>query len=1122
MPGRMGLANRQFGAASHASAGGIVLSEDQASSRVGMAIRRRRLAAGLTQRELAERAGVSVRGLRDLEQGRIRQPRAASVRKLADALALPPAQREALLAWLTTADPERQPLHVSILGPMVVSDGGSPMDVPSQRQRTLLGLLALHRGQVVPTGEIIDVLWGENLPRTARNLVQMYISELRALLGAAGRGLRSGQAGYALDLADQQLDLAQFDDLVKGASARAADRPAQAADLYTRALQLWRGPLLADTVDRLRQHPSAVAAQNRRIAATVAFADVAVAIGTGDQVVAALRALSHEEPLHEAVHGRLMLALAATGEPAPALRVYADLRARLADELGVEPGPDTQVAHLRVLRGQASAHPASAGYDPSRPGPRQLPAPAQMFTGRTMELADLETIHDASTVVITAIDGMAGVGKTALAVQAAHQIADRYPDGQLFIDLHGYTHGVAPIGPGEALESMLRSLGVPGERIPAELDERAGLYRSRLADQRMLIVLDNAATETQVTPLLPGAPGCLVLVTSRRRLAGLDHTHTLSLDTLPPADAVALLRNTAGDSRLAGQPPELVAELIELCGRLPLAIRIAAARLRSHPAWDLAHLVRRLRDRQHRLAELAAGQRSVTAALDLSYQDLSTDLKRPYRRLGLHPGAEIEPYAAAALLDVTLTEAGQLLEQLHEAHLLQEPLPGRYRFHDLTRAHAAHTATRDETEDGRCRALDRLLDYYRHTAAAAMDTAHPYERERRPQVPPARTPSPALPDPPAASGWLDSELPNLLAAASYATEHGRPAHLLHLSTTLHRHLRTRGRYHDAVTLHQQALTTARVTGQPAAELKALVGLGHIHRLQDRYQQATDHLQQAVRLARATGHYVAELDALAGLGQIHRMQGRYGQATDHYHQGLLLARATGNRTGELEALVGLGHLHRMQGRYGQATDHYHQALRLAHATGNRPGELEALVGLGQIHRLEGRHEQATDHYHQALRLARAAGNRNIEQAALIGLGHIHRVQGRYQQATDHYQRLLNLAYQSGDRNYEIEARQGLGRLQHATAHPDAALIHHRQALALAAELGQPGDQARAHDGLAHAHHALHQFQQARTHWQRALDILTRHGINHTDEEETNVAAIRTRLANLGHHDSAPNE
>jgi tetratricopeptide (TPR) repeat protein len=747
-------------------------------------------------------------------------------------------------------------------------------------------------------------------------------------------------------------------------------------------------------------------------------------------------------------------------------------------------------------------------------------------------------------MVVTAIDGMAGVGKTALAVHAAHRIAGHYPDGQLFIDLHGYTPGVKPIEPAEALDHALRALGIPGTQIPAGLDEKAGLYRSRLADQKTLIVLDNAATESQVTPLLPGGPGCLVLVTSRRRLAGLDHTHILSLDTLPTPDAVALFTQTA---RLTGESPEQLTELVELCGRLPLAIRIAAARLRSRPAWTLAHLVGRLRHRQHRLTELSAGQRSVTAALDLSYADLTSDQQRAYRLLGLHPGPDFDVAATAALLDSTLEHSGRVLDQLIDAHLLLEPVAGRYRFHDLTRAHAAGVATPDPA------ALDRLLDYYRHTASAAMDTAYPYERGRRPLLTPIQRPARDLPDPASAVGWLDTELPNLLATAINATALDRPTYILDLSTTLQRHLQVRGRYRDAETLHQHALTTARAIGHRVGELTALTGLGYIQRRLSRYEQATDHYQRAIHLARAASDRSGELEALIGLSVVYLHEARYEQATDHYQQAIHLARTTGDRSGERGALTGLGHVHRLQGRSEQATDHYQQALRIAQATGHRPGELTALtglgdvhrlqshydlathhyqrairlaqaighrlgevntlIGLGDVHRLQGRSEQAIEHYRQGLQIARAIGYRPGQGDALVGLAQVHRRHGRHQQAIEHLQEVLDLARESGDPNFEFEAQQGLGRLQYATGNPTAAIPHHQRALALADELGQPSDEARAHDGLAHAHHALNRHPRARHHWQLALDLLTGLGVDHTDEEETTVAAIRARLAGI---------
>jgi DNA-binding SARP family transcriptional activator/tetratricopeptide (TPR) repeat protein len=1017
-------------------------------------------------------------------------------------------------------------LRIELFGEVRAWRGDDEVPLGPVQQRAVFAVLALVSGRTVSRNALVSALWADVPPRHAATVIQTYVMHLRRALdpGRAAREpsevlARSGD-GYLLRLAADHVDVLRFRGLVT--VARGARRSGDYEACFAaseEALQLWHAPPVAD-LPLLAGHPSVAVLAKERRAVVAWLADAALHRDTPGDALSVLEEAVLARPLDEPLHGWLIRLYAALGRRVDALGCYEQLRHRLVDELGVDPTPQLRELHQAVLRDEDPRPPAvSRGVPPAAHAagplhqvPRQLPAAPQLFTGRVVELADLGKIHDVSTVVITAIDGMAGVGKTALAVQAAHQMVDRYPDGQLFIDLHGYTDGVAPVDPSEALDRLLRSLGVAGDQIPRDIDERSGLLRSRLAERRMLIVLDNAATEAQVAPLLPGAPGCVVLVTSRRRLAGLDHTHALSLDTLPPADAAMLFRNSVNDSRSAGQSPALVAELVELCGQLPLAIRIAAARLRSHPAWDLAHLVQRLRDQQHRLVELAAGQRGVAAALDLSYQDLSDAQRYVYRLLGLHPGPDIDPYAAAALIDTTLPEVGRALEQLLEAHLLLEPVAGRYRFHDLTRAHAVHTAMQDETEHGRRAALDRLLDYYRHTASVAMDAAYPYERDRRPQVPPARTPRPPLPDPAAALDWLDSELPNLLAAASYATEHSMPTHLLQLSTILHRHLRTHSRLHDAETLHSQALTTARATGHQTAEIEALTGLGHIHRRQDRHTPAADYYQQALQLARTTGHQAAELEVLVGLGHIHRMQGRREQSADHYQQALQLARATGNRTSELEALTGLGNLHLLHGRYEQAADHYQQTLQLARATGNRTGELNALNGLGNLHRRQGRYEQAADHYQQTLRLAGATGHRHGEQTALNGLGSIHRRQGRYKQAADHYQRLLNLAHESGNRNYQFEAWQGLGRLQHAIGHPAAAVTHHQQALALAIELGQPHDQVRAHDGLAHAHHALHQPEQARTHWQHALDILTRLRVDHADEETT-IAAIRVHLANL---------
>ncbi|WP_063762346.1 tetratricopeptide repeat protein [Streptomyces sp. NRRL F-5123] len=1095
----------------------------------GARLRGYRRRVGLSQRELAERAGLGVTTVRDLEQGRTRQPQLPSVRALATALGLDGHEAAALRHAAVVEEPagehaaaaeQQGTVRVGLLGPLTLRRGPAEVALGRGGRRLVLARLALSANATVPVHELVDLLWGGHpQPADTHQLLQTYVSRLRPSLDPARPGrtadsvLRLGPGGYRLVLSEQQLDVTEFRELVR--AARRAD-PQDALALLEKALGLWRGFPLAD-VPEMSAHPLVTALADEQVEAALRYADLAALSGGYGRALPGLRVLAAAHPLHEPLHARLVLALAGAGLQADALAAYDSIRRRLADDLGIDPGDELAAAHGKVLRQEitaAGARPARGRAAPEPPGPsypapRQLPAPPRLLTGRVGELADLGSLHDASAVVITAIDGMAGVGKTALAVQAAHRMAHRYPDGQLFIDLHGYTDGVAPVEPGEALGRVLRSLGVPGERIPADVDQRAGLYRSLLADQSVLIVLDNAATEAQVTPLLPGASGCLVLITSRRRLSGLDHAQTLSLDVLPPSDAVALLRQAAGEHRLTGQRPGLVDELAELCGRLPLAIWIAAARLRSHPTWELEHLVGRLRDRQHRLVELTAGQRSVTATLDLSYQDLSADLQRTYRRLGLHLGADFDRYAAAALLDAGEQETGRMLEQLLEAHLLQEPVPGRYRFHDLTRAHAVRTATEGETEADARRAMDRLLDYFRHTASVAMEAAHPHERGQRPQVPAARTPCPPLPDQAAALRWLDDEWHTLLAAARYA-EHDRPEYLLHLATTVSQHLFTRGRFHDVETLHERALATARATGHRAAELGALAGLGQVYWFLGRYDRATDCHQQALRLARATGNRISESYALVGLGLLHLAQGRFDRATDHYEQALRLARATGNRTAELDALAGLGHICRLLGRYDRATECYEEALPLARATGYVTGESNALAGLGHVHLALGRYDRATECYEEALPLAYATGSVTGESNALAGLGHVHLAQGRYGRAADMYRRLQDIAHESGVLNWQFEAWQGQGRLQHATGHPDVALTHHERALALATELDHPEDRARAHDGLAHAHAALHQYDQARTHWQRALEILDRLGVDRTDGETT-PASIRAHLA-----------
>jgi tetratricopeptide (TPR) repeat protein/transcriptional regulator with XRE-family HTH domain len=784
-----------------------------------------------------------------------------------------------------------------------------------------------------------------------------------------------------------------------------------------------------------------------------------------------------------------------------------------------ERGGSAQSASIRLLAdalglsAEERALLVTANREPATDRLRQLPGASPLFTGRQPELADLDRISDPDGLVIVTIVGMAGVGKTALAVQAARRVASRYPDEQIYLDLHGYTQGGRPVEPGEALDRVLRSLGVAAEQIPPDTDDRAALYRSRLADHRALILLDNAAAEEQVAPLLPGTPGCLVLVTSRRLLTGLENSHALSVDLLPQPDAVTLFTLAAGEHRVRDEPPARLAELVELCGRLPLAVRVAAARLRSRPSWTVAHLIERLRVRRHVLAEFEAGERSVTAALDLSYQQLPAEQQRAYRLLGLHPGADLTVPAAAALLGTTQQKAERLIDGLLDTHLLHEPAPGRHRFHDLVRSHSRATADVDDLD--RRAALTRLFDHYRHSAAVAMDIAYPYERVRRPDVPRSDVPAPMLEDPAAAIAWLDTELPTLLAVTRHAADHGWPDHTHHLAAIVHVHVVGRGRYDTAEALHRQALAVARAAGDRPAEQSALANLGRTHVKQGHNELAADRYTQALTIARANGNISVEMDALLGLGHVHLLQGRFPEAAESLSRARQLAHDTGHHITELNALIALGWLHRQLGDYERAFEDFQRAQKLAHDTGNRSIEADALAGLGWQHRQQGRPREAVACFEQAHRIARTIGSRHGELNAMIGLASAQRDLGRHDQAAETYRPALALSREIDNQNLEFEALQGMGRLHLAAGRHDQALASHREALDVATRLHQPADQANAHDGLAHAYQALDRHEEARRHWQQALDTLTDLGAENTTDGEVSTADIRARLgANPG--------
>jgi tetratricopeptide (TPR) repeat protein len=723
-------------------------------------------------------------------------------------------------------------------------------------------------------------------------------------------------------------------------------------------------------------------------------------------------------------------------------------------------------------------------------------------------------------VVISAVAGTAGVGKSALALRWAHRVRDEFPDGQLYVNLRGYDPD-QPLSPGYALAGFLRALGVTGAEIPLEVDERATAYRSRLDGRRILVVLDNASSVEQVRPLLPGTPSALVVVTSRDALAGLvarDGAARLDLDLLPLDDAVALLGALIG-ARVAAEP-DAAATLAGQCARLPLALRLAAELAAARPGTPLAALVTELADEQRRLELLDAGgdpRTAVRAVFSWSYQHLPAEAARAFRLLGLHAGPDLDPYAAAALIHTDLEQAQHLLDLLARAHLIGPTSPGRYGMHDLLRAYATHRADIEDSDAERWVALTRLFDHYLATAAAAMDILVPAERHRRPRVPPPATPSSPVAESATARAWLDTERATLTAVCAYTAARGWPGHTTGLAAILFSYLEVDGHYPDAVAIHTHALRAARDTGDRTGEAYALTNLGAVYWRQGHYQRATDCLQQALTLFREIGDRSGEARALGNLGLGYGWQGHYGQAAGHHQQALALFRASDDQIGEARALDNLGFVYQRLGHYEQATDHHQQALALFRAIGHQVDEAIALDNLGAVYRRQGHYGQAIDHHQRALTLAREVGNRYGQATALESLGIVYRQQGRYGQAVDHHQRALTLFREIGHMAGEADVLTSLGLVLFRQGHYGQAIDHHQQALVLSREIGDRDGEADVLDNLGLVYFGQGHYRQAADHQQWALALFREIGYRGGEAKALNGVGEMHRAT--GDHDQA---
>jgi tetratricopeptide (TPR) repeat protein/transcriptional regulator with XRE-family HTH domain len=813
----------------------------------------------------------------------------------------------------------------------------------------------------------------------------------------------------------------------------------------------------------------------------------------------------------------------------------------LADALGLA-GP-ARALFEAAARGQVPA--ADALLDAGDPGfaragitlapvaaVHALPRDTASFTGRVPELErlmrELETkAGTASIVGVHAIDGMAGIGKTTFAVHAAHLLAPRFPDGQFFLPLHSHTPGQQPADPGTALGTLLLAAGIAASQVPDGVDTRAMLWRNGVAGKKILLVLDDAASHEQVRPLLPGTPGSLVLITSRRRLAALEEVTPISLDTLPPADAAELFTRLTGR---ADSEAGAVADITRLCGYLPLALRLIAGTLRRRPAWTITDLAAELAAARDRLAAMRAENLSVAAAFDLSYQDLTTDQQRLFRRLGLHPGTSTDVHAAAALDDTTLAAARRHLDDLYDHHLITEPVRGRYRLHDLLREHARSLAAGDDAADREAAAV-RLLDYYLYTAAAASRLI---ARRSPAGTPPSTRPrahAPQLPAPDEAVAWLEAEHANLGACAEYAAAHALPVHAVWIPAQLSEFLAIRGYWDQAFTLHKIAAAAARAAGDRAGQAAALTHLGNVQHLAGDYKVAAASLSEALGLCRDLGDRLGQAAALTHLGLVQVLTDDLPAAATLLFEALGLYRDLGDRPGQADALVYLGFLQSSTGDYPAAAASLNEALAFYRDLGDRRGQARALTDSGGVQRDTGDYQSATGSLTQAIGLYRDLGDRHGEPRALCYLGVVQRLTGDYTAATasltqslegcrdtnrhGYAHALMNLgAVQHltgsdataaaslaealelcrdiGDRQGQAETLNHLGALLSDTRRHEKALACHTEALGLGRDIGTPMDEAGALEGIGRCHIQARDIAVGGTYLLQALEIYRRLG------------------------------
>ena len=876
-----------------------------------------------------------------------------------------------------------------LLGSVEVVRDGTPLAALAAQPRCVLAVLLLGAGDVVPTDRLVDAIWGERPPDDPRNAIQVYVSRLRRLLAGAGTVAIGtvGRHGYRMDVPPDAVDLYRFRRLV--AEAGTASGP-HVVEILDEALALWRGdPFGGAAGDWLhRQVTPGLAAEHLR--AREVRARALAGLGRHGEAIGELSTLLTEHPTHEQVAAALMAALHATGRTAEALAVYRDLRTRLVDELGMDPGEPVRRLHETILAGEAP------DGDAPDTVPAQLPADVPLFVGRAGLAADLRdrlTARPGPAPRVVAVTGAGGSGKSTLAIHVAHLVRQEFPDGQLFATL-------STVDAADVLADFLVAIGTPQARVPATLEQRAALFRSATAGRALLVVLDNARDATQVRPLLPGNESCAVLVTSRSRLAALAATDRVPVDGLGEDESLALLSAMLGADRVAAEPAA-AAELARHCGCLPLALRVSAARLINRPQWPVQLLADRLADERARLDELAVGDLDVRASFLLSYQQLPPEAAHAFRLWSL-AGHALPDAAAAAMLGVRRRPADAAAEILSDLHLVDLTPTGHLRLHDLLRQLGRDLADEHEPPRARDDALGRLAAWYTHSFAAAIAAALPGVRRPRFLLPgddlTARFTTAA-----AALSWLDTERAAVAAVALDAAARNLipPGDLVWLAATFGRYAGPRGHLTEWRQLCQAAVDAAQRFGDRRAEARATIALGVCAHRSHELDAAADHLTWAAGEVADTGD-PTEATAIGNLALVYESMRHRGEVVAHLERAHDIYLQVGDVRGQANALVHLGRQRTEAGDLGEAATLFDRALSLATPLGAADLQAAAHNGLASV---AGDATDAEEHYRAALTLADAIHDPEIQGVALAGTARLHRAAGRTAQAVDHLERAV---------------------------------------------------------------------------------------------------------------------